>query len=143
MSAAEAKAEDRARQQAQYKAEDIAQLMTALERARETDEPATYEDELLDADALEERAHEMALSVEVRSDWHTPGGDTETGEYLVLLCTGGPAVRLTGNLGAFAEPEDVRIEYQDWFTPWEMYPVDEATSAALLTFAGLFYYAED
>jgi hypothetical protein len=30
--------------------------------------------------------------------------------------TGGPAVRITGDLADYGEPETASIEYQDWFT---------------------------
>ena len=133
---------ENAQSQAQTQAACIVELMTALEAAREADGPVDYDGDTLDADALEERAQEMPLSVEVRSDWHTPGGDSSNAEYAILLCTGGPAVRLTGPLGQYNEPDDVRLECQDWFTPWTPCRVDEATDKALLDFARLCYYGD-
>ena len=87
---------------------------------------------------------EDPLSVEVRSDWHEPGGDISATEYTILLCTGGPAVRIIGDLGKFQQPETAKIEYQDWFTPWVAY-YDETSSEeddALLTYARQFYFGE-
>jgi hypothetical protein len=43
-------------------------------------------------------------------------------EFMILLCTGGPAVRIRGELDRYSEPEKPRIEYQDWFTPWQTLP---------------------
>ncbi len=36
----------------------------------------------------QQRIHEDALSVEVRSGWRTIGGESEPAEYRVVLCTG-------------------------------------------------------
>ncbi|MDR6858912.1 hypothetical protein J2W96_005244 [Variovorax guangxiensis] len=39
-------------------------------------------------------------------------------EFEILLCTGGPTVRIVGDLDHHGEPDRARIEYQDWFEPW-------------------------
>ncbi|GAH39212.1 unnamed protein product [marine sediment metagenome] len=95
----------------------------------------------------EEKAREAfqddPLSVEVRSGWHEPGGDSSATEYTILLCTGGPAVRIIGELGEHQEPETAKIEYQDWFTPWEAYhETSSEEDEALLTYARQFYFSE-
>ena len=103
------------------------------------EERESYHDE----DEARQALDEDPLSVEVRSDWHTPGGDSEETEYTILLCTGGPAVRIIGDLGPHNEPDSAKIEYQDWFTPWVEY-TDSTTDEdnALLTYARHFYFGE-
>jgi hypothetical protein len=61
---------------------------------------------------------EDPLGVAVRSGWVSDGDERmEPEEFQILLCTGGPAVRLIGSLRR-GEPHDVYVEYQDWGTPW-------------------------
>lgn len=104
--------------------------------------------EYLSADDARQRIHEDALSVQVRSGWHSPGESADPEEYEILLCTGGPAVRIRGDLNSYNEPETAELEYQDWFTPWTaledaprtMTPSD--MREALLTYARCFYYGE-
>lgn len=92
----------------------------------------------------EQRIREDALSVLVRSDWHTPGCDDvpASDEYELLICTGGPAVRLTGKLNQHTEPESARLEYQDWGTPWTDYRLTSEEEETVLTYARCFYYGE-
>ena len=95
-------------------------------------------------DEARQAISEDPLSVEVRSDWHTPGGDSEATDYTILLCTGGPACRIIGELGEHQEPDTARIEYQDWFTPWETYhDTSKEEDEALLTYARQFYFNEE
>ena len=72
-----------------------------------------------DEDAARERINEDPLSIEVRTDWHTPGqtADEDPTEFCILLCTGGPAVRIVGELDQ-GSPSRPRLEYQDWGTGW-------------------------
>ncbi len=98
-----------------------------------------------DRDEARERIEEGALSVEVRGGWHTPGDEDgdEAHEYRILLCTGGPAVQITGEIGQHGEPESARIQYQDWFRPWTDWtdgPADE--DDILLAYASVFYWGE-
>lgn len=91
-----------------------------------------------------ERIHEDALCVEVRSDWHTPG-DGAPGKpthYKILLCTGGPACQITGELSEDCEPETVELKYQDWGTPWTTLPLDGDEEQAVLEYARVFYFGE-
>ena len=68
----------------------------------------------------EERIHEDALGVMIRSSWHAPGRDGVDVpiEYCIMLCTAGPAVRIVGDLNKYGEPVSARIEHQDWFNPF-------------------------
>lgn len=88
----------------------------------------------------EQRIHEDALSVEVRSDWATLGEDLEAGEFCILLTTGGPAVRICGELDEHKEPRRAWLEVQDWFTPWTQY--FGASQETLLTYARCFYFGD-
>jgi len=104
-------------------------------------------DDYPDEDEARQRIEEDALSVEVRSGWYSPGAsddDRAPEEFCILLCTGGPAVRIVGKLGMHGEPERAWIEYQDWFTPWRtLVPTPgESDGDALLTYARVFYFGE-
>ncbi len=81
------------------------------------------------------------LEVAIRADWHSPGDDEDTDlEYKILLCTGGPAVRIIGALNQWKEPDTVKLEYQDWGTPWTELYTDSDDDAAMLTYAQQFYF---
>lgn len=130
---------------AQCWVETISQGVTALDRleaiAGSTEEfdGETFED----SDALRERLLEMPLAIEMR-DGCRPAGDASLNdgdqEYRILLTMGGPALRITGDLGAHGEPETARLEYQDWGTPWTDYTLAKAEAARVLTFTSLFYF---
>ena len=96
-------AREHARQQARAHLQSIVELMTAIESAR-LGGLVLYADEWLSFDELEERAHELPLSVLVRSAWSEPGSELQPVEYKILLCTGGPAVRIRGDLSEHCEP---------------------------------------
>jgi hypothetical protein len=72
------------------------------------------------ADDAADRLREDALEVQVRTDWHDYGStDSQTPtEFCILLCTGGPAVRIMGELDEDDAPTRAWLEYQDWGTPW-------------------------
>lgn len=121
---------------AQY--ESIKEMVDALRKAREDD----------DSDAEDEartRILEDALSVEVRSHWHAPGGESDLAEYRLLLCWGGPAAQIIGELDMHGEPESATLQVQDWFVPWTAYTGegDYATLRGyLLDYARCFYFGE-
>lgn len=130
---------ERAKSQAIAQFESIAEMVSALEKAEESDDETQRED-------ARRAIEEDALSVEVRSDWHSIG-DTENAkasEYRILLCTGGPAVQIIGELSDYSEPETARIEFQDWFTPWTPWHPEnrEQVEKTLLTYARTFYFGE-
>lgn len=104
---------------------------------------ATVEGEIqTDADAVRERIQEGPLSVEVRSGWYAPGGDNTPEEFCILLSTGGPALRLVGDLDEHGEPTRAYLQHQDWGTPWTDYYAGEGSGAVLLTYARQFYFGE-
>jgi hypothetical protein len=91
-----------------------------------------------DRDDAERRILDDALSVEVRSGW-TPCGDTLTAEeFCILIATGGPAVRIRGELDEYLEPRRAWLEVQNWGTPWTQY--FGAEQAVLLDYARCFYF---
>lgn len=127
--------DERAREQAQSQIQGIRDMIAELNAAREANDDEAIE-------AAEWAIHEDPLSVEVRSGWHSPGEDGEAEEFCILLCTGGPAVRIIGDLGRYNEPESARVQYQDWFTPWGDAVLTEEESADVLAYARTFYFGE-
>ena len=131
-----------ARDNAQAWAQTIAEMAAALNAALniDADEPAySARDAITDA----------ALSVDVRSGWYSPGErDPEPVEYQIILTTGGPSLRITGQLDVYAQPETADLEYQDWGTPWTRYhpaygePLFDTHNADVLTFAQQFYFGD-
>lgn len=92
-----------------------------------------------DEEDARQRIQEDPLSVEVRSDWASPGEELTAGEFQILLCTGGPAVRIMGELNR-GEPCRAWLEYQDWGTPWTQY--FGARSETLCQYARHFFFGE-
>jgi len=105
---------------------------------REHDYDGTNKSETLEA--IEQEMRESILSLEVRSGWHSPGDYDGPEEFMLLLSTGGPALRLIGDLDQHGEPRRCWLEHQDWFKPWAEY--HGGTTEALEWFAGLFWYGE-
>ena len=93
-----------------------------------------------DEDDARDAILEDALSIDVRSDWHTPGDSSEDAEYCILLSTGGPASRIIGDLNQWKQPVSATLQIQDWGTPWTDYR--EADEDTLLQYAGCFYFEE-
>lgn len=103
--------------------------------------------DLYDADGgLNEDAQqtimEDPLSVGVRSGWVTDRTDMSPEEFKILLCWGGPAVQIVGCLDQHGQPENPRLEYQDWFTGWTEYPMAEEEEKDVLTYCEQFYFGE-
>jgi len=94
-------------------------------------------------DEARDRIMEDPLSVQVRSGWRDPGVEMDPEEFNILLCTGGPAVRITGDLDLLNQPDTARLEYQDWFEPWEpLYDITAEEQQALLTYCQQFYLGD-
>jgi len=127
------KEQEHAKEQAKLQYESIAEIVKELRDARESDDNDAV-------DIAERRMDESPLDIQVRSDWHSPGTENTNAEYSILLCTGGPACRITGELNQYCEPETARIEYQDWFTAWADWPLDSAQEAVVLEYAQHFYF---
>jgi len=98
-----------------------------------------------DEESGRQAIHDDALSVLVRSGWYVPGREAgKPEEFEILLCTGGPAVRLIGTLDNYRQPDSVHLQVQDWFQPWTGF--DPATGDededVLLAYAQCFYFGE-
>lgn len=93
-------------------------------------------------DDAEQRIQEDPLSVEVRSGWTSIGETLEPEEFNILLGTGGPAVRIMGELDANKQPRRAWIEAQDWGTAWTQYFGDAVSQDDLLTYCSQFFFGE-
>lgn len=118
---------------------DAAELLDLIETA-EYEKGYPFKDR----DAVYERVQESPLSVQVRSGWYSPGDRPEAPEeFEVLLTTGGPALRIRGELDEHSQPSRAWLEYQDWGTPWTEFHGEGAPSQDdLLTFCRCFYFGE-
>ncbi len=145
---------DTARDQAIAQLENIQAMVTRLGHAQiacdweECDEwkindnlceftSESYHDE----EAARERIDESPLSVMVRSDWYVPINTEymKPVEFEILLMTGGPAVRIIGELDEGSTPTRARLQYQDWGTPWTEL-LDPRDMDALISYASNFYF---
>lgn len=129
-------------EKADYDAETHVQLLwDERPECEELAELETAAGECGDVESAQLRIQEDALEVTVRSDWY-PAGDESSGatEFCILLTTGGPAVRIMGELDN-GSPSRAWLEVQDWGTPWTHYRED-GLSDVLLAYAGCFYFGE-
>ena len=129
------KEDDRAERQALAQIESIEDMVENLKNAIEEGDDCAK-------DNARQTISEDPLSIQVREDWHSPSEKGENTEFNILLCWGGPAVRIVGDIGLDSEPENVRVEYQDWFTGWEEYRMTEEQEEAVLTYCRQFYFDE-
>jgi hypothetical protein len=121
--------------QAKAQFDSIAAMVKALNAADEGDDEDAR-------DATRTAITEDPLSVQVRSGWYTPGDSAEPEEYMILQCTGGPAVRIIGELGEYNEPSTASIQHQDWGTPWADYRLTREQEEIVLTYVRCFYFGE-
>ena len=96
------------------------QLESIKELYREYQE-AESNDDYEAQEILREQAQEEALSVEFRSGWTHDLNDMKPEQFKILLSTGGPACQIIGDLNQYQEAiyYSIKIQYQDWGTPWE------------------------
>jgi hypothetical protein len=128
--------QNHAKEQAKAQLESILEMARKLAEAQEKNN----DDEI--AKAIE-TIQEDALGVEIREGWHVPNNDGEPAEYNILLCTGGPAVRIIGDLDQYKMPISAELQYQDWGTPWIEYTdIDTEERGALILYAEQFYFGE-
>lgn len=121
---------DYARKQAGHVLKEIKKLIRQLRKAQEKGDDDMYEEVL-------QTIYEFPLDVSVRSGWQSIGEMLEPAEYQILLMTGGPAIRIVGDLG-HGEPITAVLEYQDWYEPWQEYPLSLEERGILLEFARCF-----
>lgn len=92
-------------------------------------------------EAVEEEIMVDPLEISVRSLWTPLGYPMEADEFRILLCTGGPAVQIVGDLDEhgciFGQPN---IEYQDWFAPWRPLTITEDQQKDLLAYCQMFNF---
>ena len=130
----------RVREQAGAQLASIEELVTCLEHAAACDNTECGADCTHNEDEAREAILADALSVQVRSDWHTPGDTADAGEYKILLCWGGPSVQILGALDEHGQPYSAELQYQDWFTEWMDYPLTDNEEQMLLMYAQQFYF---
>jgi hypothetical protein len=117
--------------------EDLREAVAENIKDGTIDEPDDFE---FDEDEARQTINEDPLSVQVRSGWANSAEEFEPEEFEILLCTGGPACRIVGDIGEHGEPERPRLQHQDWGTPWtEYFDVDREV---LLTYCRQFYFGE-
>ena len=127
---------ERDEEQAEAQVDSIVEYMQDIMKAQENED----DDEV---ERIEQEAQENALSVQVRDGWRRPGiGEDAPEEFELLLCTGGPAVRIWGLLDDYCQPCDWKVQYQDWFTPWKQYHVPTEQNKEVQAYCDLFYYGE-
>lgn len=126
--------------QARAQYASIAEMVEALQAAEQSEDDRNG----CAADDARQVILEDALSVQVRTGWYTPGTEREKpAEYEILLCTGGPAVRIIGELSEHGEPETAQIQWQDWGTPWTRLTGQlEAHQETMLAYARCFWFGE-
>lgn len=91
-----------------------------------------------DREDAEQRIQEDALSVRVFGE--RIEGEWQADKFELLLATGGPAVRIMGELDDNCEPDRAWLEVQDWGTQWTQY--FKADQETLLAYARCFYFGE-
>ncbi len=121
---------DNSRHQAEAQLASIKEMLQAVENAADDDE----------REAAEQAIYDDPLAVDVRSGWvNAWAAEFEPVEYRVLLCTGGPAVQLEGELDDRNQPYNVQLQHQDWFEPWQTVPLNAEDTKALLTYVRHFF----
>ena len=91
-------------------------------------------------ETVREEIQEAPLSLAVRSHWADLGEPLKPAQFCILLSTGGPGLRIIGELGRFNCPESARMEYQDWGTPWTEYTA--IGSGVLDAWAAQFWWGD-
>lgn len=120
-------------------------VSTIGEKSDDDEALAELEEQAGECNSLDDamqRIQEDPLSVEVRTGWYTPGETPEAEEFAILLCTGGPAVRIRGELDQYKQPCRAWLEFQDWGTPWTGYHGENVCMDTLLTYCQQFYFGE-
>lgn len=113
-------------------AEELAQLEAA---ANCNGSPCDNQDDARD------RVLEDALSLEFRSGWETSWdrNELQPAEFCLLLATGGPAVRILGEINR-GEASRAWLEVQDWGTSWTEVICTGSEHDALMAYVGCFCF---
>jgi len=137
------KNEEHARSQAESKLKSIMALMKKARHAEVCDGddcPLTEKETYHDMDAIEEEIFNSPLSVEVSSGWTPVGEKFKPVKYNLLMTTGGPAVRIVGDLDTDGIPATAELEYLEWGIPWTKYPLSSEEQKEIFEFALYFSY---
>lgn len=114
----------------------IKEMVEAVRDAREKDDEEAL-------DAAIDTIYEDPLSIEVRDGWRSIGSkDSADKEFRILLSTGGPATQIIGDLDEHDEPCNVKLQAQDWFTPWTTYETKEGEDEILMEYVQSFCFYE-
>jgi len=109
----------------QCETEEGAKASWAIDNPDDAQELAELEkiaEDFDDEEDVQRQVDEFPIDISVRSGWQGLGEKLEAEEYSILLCTGGPAVRITGDFDRWGTPHTAKLEYQDWYTQWtELY----------------------
>ena len=120
---------DNSREQALAQLQSIKAMLEAVANAADDER-----------EAAEQAIYDDPLAVDVRSGWvNVWTTEFEPVEYRVLLCTGGPAVQLEGELDDRNQPYNVQLQHQDWFEPWQTVPLTAEDTETLLTYVRHFF----
>jgi len=97
-------------------------------------------------DALRDLVQEDPLEVRIREDWHALDEVADAAEYMILISTGGPALRMIGTIDRNSrlegfEPASARLQHQDWNTPWTDY-ISPGSEDALIWYASQFHWGD-
>lgn len=91
---------------------------------------------------IREEMEQEALSVEVRSSWQSVGEEMEADEYRILLTYGGPSLQIVGDLDQYKQPSSFKVQYQDWFKPWENMGLGVDEEKAVEWFLSFYWFGE-
>jgi len=134
---------ERAKEQAQAQFNFIVEALTAFNIAQKSEfGAAEFDGEVLTEEKIITRIQELPLSLEIQSCWHSPGQTAIEGRFQILLCTGGPAVRIIGDLDKYYTPDSARLQMQDWLLDWKDFWLSSYDEEILLDFSRLFSFSE-
>ena len=111
--------------------EELDELREAAGWTREVEHGDGCENE----DEARQRIDEDPLSLRIFGE--RTDGEWVASDYELLLTTGGPAVRIIGDLDN-GEATSARLQVQDWFKPWSEYIA--ADTDVLMAYVGCFYF---
>lgn len=119
--------------------DDLDELRDAVaEQIAEGDNPDGFD---WSEDDAREAILEDALEIQVRGGWRDIGSEEDpAAEFYILITTGGPAVRIYGELDN-GQPSRAWLEVQDWGTPWTEH-TEPDSQEVLLEYARQFCFEE-
>tara|TARA_R100001129_G_scaffold58335_1_gene40112 strand:+ start:121 stop:540 length:420 start_codon:yes stop_codon:yes gene_type:complete len=103
----------------------------------------TTQDQEEKLEEIRESILNSALSVEFRSGWCSSlDEELVPEEFKILLSWGGPALRIIGDLDQYKQPENIKMQFQDWGTLWTDFEITEDQTKALNWFCNCFYFGD-